>query len=152
MPVNTDNAIGDFIANMKIMLDENAADMQIKKVYDEDVADPEIFPCLCISANGATITRRTLGSNQARFEVDIVGEVWYHHELVNPGTRKNEVMRNAWEVCKVIQQNATLNQWLTSTRAYIRSCVWTMRRSANLFIASARIVVVARHQTRYTVK
>jgi len=149
--VDTDNLVGDFIVNTGIVLEENAAILRLKKVYKEDVALVDVFPSVAISANNITLERKSLGSIQARFEIDIAGEIWYYHEKLVADTRKNEVMRAAWEVCEVLQKNATLNKWVSSTRAYVRACTWTLRRSGDVILASARILLVARVQHRFTI-
>lgn len=149
--INTDNLVGDFIINMKVLLEENRRTIGVKKVYDDDVAVIDIVPSIAIGISNVTIDRHSLGSVQARFEVDIAAELWYYHEIINKGTRRNQVMKSAWNVCNVIQQNATINTWLKSTRAYIRACTWTVRRNSDLLLASARISIVARYQTRFTV-
>lgn len=149
--VNTDNFVSDFLVNTKIILEENRSLLGIKKIYDEDVAIVDALPSIALSVVGLTIDRRSLGSVNARFEVDIVGELWYYREQMLPDTRKNEIMKNAWKIVSVLQTNATLNAWLLSTRSYVRSCNWAIRRNSNLLLAGARILLVARKQTRFTI-
>lgn len=149
--VKTDNMVGDFIANLAIVFEENRREMGIKKVYDDDVQLIDTMPSVAIGIMNTTLQRRTLG-NTARFEVDIMAEVWYYHEEISAGTRRNDVMRAAWNLTRVMQENASVNSWLKATRAYIRACTWSLRRNANLLLASARLIVVGRQQTVFTCK
>jgi len=149
-PIDTDNIVSEFIVNTNIILRNNMEDLHIKKVYDEDVSVVDVVPSIATSVMNIVLERRSLGSVQARFEADIIGELWYYHEGISVDTRKNEVMCTAWSICKVLQENATLNGWLASTRAYVRTCTWALRRNSNLLLASARIILVARKQLRIT--
>jgi hypothetical protein len=148
-PVYTDNMVGDFVRNLAIVLEDNRNEIGVKKVYDDDVGLIDIFPSVAIGIMNATLQRRTLG-NTARFEVDIMAEIWYYHERITADTRRNEVMKAAWDLTRVMQENASVNAWLQSTRAYIRAVTWALRRNADMLLASARLVLVGRQQTTFT--
>lgn len=150
-PVYTDNMVGEFIRNLAIVLEDNRNEIGVKKVYDEDVILIETFPSVAIGVLNTALMRRTLG-NTARFEVDIMAEIWYYHERMTADTRRNEVMRSAWNLTRVMQENASVNAWLQSTRAYIRTCAWALRRNGDVLLASARLILVGRQQTTFTCK
>jgi hypothetical protein len=150
MPADTGNLVIDCITNTAIVLEDNASRLRLKRIYKDDVINVEATPAVAISNVGTTFERRTLGRN-ARFEVDFINEIWYYHEELNPDTRKNDVMKAAYDVGRTLIENASLNGWLRSTESYIRACTWVVRRTSSILYATARIIHVARYQTRYTV-
>ena len=148
MPISTDNFVDDFVLNTSKIFEDNRSSLGLKEVFRDDVVIVSQVPSLAVSCTSMYNTVRTLGSTNVRYEFLFIGELWYYHSSISPDVTPNLVMSNAYRLTKHILQNASLNGWLTNTRALVRSCNYSVRpRSQNLF-ASARIKVLAPYQTR----
>lgn len=138
--IDVDNLVGNYLVNVGIVVAEAMNDLPIKKVYTGTSVMIDTMPCLAITASSVDLERKTLGKTGVRVDVNLVGELWYFHEELTSHTRKNNTMRNAWEICEVLQQNTSINGWLHMQRSGVRNCAWTVRKHPDTAIAAARIV------------
>lgn len=146
--IDTDNLVNDFVQNMAVILDENRGLLKLKEVYTDDVLLVPIKPSIAIACSSIWNDLRTISSSNVRYQISIIGELWYYHSDPSPDVTKNLVMRRAWKIVKHIIENASLNGWLTNTRAEVRACTYTPRLRAGGLITSARLIVVAPYQLR----
>jgi len=144
--IDVDNLIDNFILNTYETLEGSQESLELKEIFKEDVHLIPVTPSLSISCSAVFNDKRTIGSNTVRYELDIVGELWYYHGVANPDLGKNLVMRHAYKIMRHIMENASLNSWLTSTRAIVRSCSYTPRIRSGGLMASARLIVLAPYQ------
>lgn len=145
--ITSDNLVEEFVSNMAKILEDSQESLQLKEIYKEDVYLVPMVPSLAISCSAIFNDKRTIGRGRTRYEMDIIGELWYYHGTANPDLGKNLVMRHAYDIMLHIIKNATLNNWLTSTMAIVRSCTYTPRLRSGDLMASARLVVLVPYQT-----
>jgi hypothetical protein len=148
MTIDLDNLVENFIQNSVAIFEDNRRSLGVKAVFDEDLYIIPTFPSISISCSSFWNELRTIGSNNVRYEFLFTGTIWYYHESLSPDTRKNLVMRNAYKVAEHIIKNASLNGWLTNTRAIVRACSYVPRLRSGGFIGAARIIYMAPYQTR----
>jgi hypothetical protein len=144
--IDTDNLVDDFVSNLAAIFEAHQTSLGLNEIYKDDLLTIPIVPSVAVSCTSFFNTKRTIGSNRVRYEFDIIGEIWYYHCSINPDIRRNLVMRNAFKVSQCIIENASLNGWLTNTRALVRSCNYTVRPRSGSVMASARIIVIAPYQ------
>lgn len=143
MAINTDDLVDDFVNNLNVVIDNNRDLLQLKEIYTEDILLVSAFPSVAITCSSLFIDLRTVGSSQVRYTFSFMGELWYYHDNFGSGAGKNEIMRRAVSLSKIILENGSLNGWLVNSRAEIRSCAYTPRIRGTSVMASARIIVVA---------
>jgi len=148
MTISTDSLIDDFIFNLAKIFEDNEARLGIKEIYKDDVWVVPMVPSMSLSCTSIWNQLRTISSVNVRYEIDIVGSIWYYHSAASPDVTTNLVMRNAYKIVDHIMRNASLNGFLTNTRAIVRSCAYTPRRRSRALISAARILITAPYQTR----
>lgn len=148
MTINVDNLVDNFVFNTAAIFEGNWQSLGVVDVYKDDVWIVPHVPSLSISCSSFWNDLRTIGSSNVRYEFDFIGNVWYYHSAVNPDITTNMVMRNAYKVVEHIIKNASLNGFLTNTRALVRSCSYLPRRRSGAILSGARIVITAPYQTR----
>ncbi len=141
--IDTDNLSDDFVNNMAKIFDGNMKSLGLKEVYKDDIFLVPIVPSLAIAPASFFNDVRSVGSTNVRYTLDIIGELWYYHSSVSPDVTKKMVMGNAWKIMKFIMEKASLNGFLTNTRAVVRTCAYTPRLRAGSLMASARLIVLA---------
>ena len=141
--INTDNLSDDFVNNLIKIFDGNMTVLGIKEIFRDDVIIVSVTPSLAISTHSIFFEQRTIGSSNVRYTFNFIGELWYYHESLTADTNRNRVMRSAYKISEHIIKNASLNNWLTNSRAVVRSCSYAIRVRSRSYIASARIIVSA---------
>jgi hypothetical protein len=148
MAIDVDNLVDNFVFNLAAIFDDNWQRLGIKELYKDDVWMVPLTPSLALSCAAMWNDLRSLSSVNVRYQYNFVGEVWYYHGAMNPDVTKNLVMRHAYAIVEHIIKNASLNGFLTNTRALVRSCAYTPRLRSGTMLSTARITVVAPYQTR----
>ena len=146
--IDTDNLVHDFIQNTKEIFEGNMRTLGLKEVYEEDVLLVPTVPSLALSCISFWNTLRTISSSNVRYQFDFIGDFWYYDSSVSADMKRNKIMSKAYRISRHIMENASLNGFLTNTRAEVKSCIYTPRLRSGVLMASARIVVVAPYQFR----
>ena len=146
--IDTDNLVHDFIQNTKEIFEDNMRTLGLKEIYDEDVLLVPTVPSLALSCISFWNSLRTIGSANVRYQFDFIGDFWYYDSQISEDVKRNAIMEKAYRIARHIIENASLNGFLTNTRAEVRSCIYTPRLRSGILMASARMVVVAPYQFR----
>ena len=146
--IDTNNLVSDFIANTEAIFEDNMRTLGLKEIFDEDVILVPTVPSLALSCISFWNTLRTISSSNVRYQFDFIGDFWYYDSIVDSDMKRNEIMSKAYRITRHIIENASLNGFLTNTRAEVKSCIYTPRLRSGVLMASARIVVVAPYQFR----
>ena len=150
MTINTDNLVNDFINNLAEIFNNNMKKLGLKEVFLNDVLVIPATPSISLSCTGLFPTRLTMGRNSARYQFNFVGEIWYYHAVISNDIDRNLVMRSAYVIAEHIMQNSTLNGWIATGEAVVRSCVYLPRLRSGTFFACAKIMILAPYLTRIT--
>jgi len=148
MTIDTDNLVDDFVHNTKAIFDGSMSTFGLKEIYDEDILLIPTVPSLAISCLSFWNELKTISSSNVRYEFTFIGDIWYYHSAVTEDIKRNLIMRNAYRIAKHIMEHASLNGWLTNTRALVRSCSYTPRLRSGVMLASARMIIAAPYQIR----
>jgi hypothetical protein len=146
--IDTDNLVSDFIANTAAIFEDNMRTLGLKEIYDEDVLLVPTVPSLALSCISFWNTLRTISSSNVRYQFDFIGDFWYYDAAVSEDIKRNLIMERAYRIARHIIEHASLNGFLTNTRAEVKSCIYAPRLRSGILMASARIVVVAPYQFR----
>ena len=146
--INTDNLVNDFIVNTKEIFEDNMSSLGLKEIYTEDVVLVPVVPSLALSCISMWNDVRSISSANVRYEMTLIGDFWYYHSAMSEDIKRNLIMRKGYEVAKFIMEHASLNGFLTNTRALVRNCSYAPRVRSGVLMASARIIVAAPYQLR----